>query len=447
MDTHVEIEQAKKDLAAYIASQQESIHGIQPPDKALEKSYQEKLKSLGDKRGAPLFFPYLGSGIGKGPFVKLLDGSVKYDFITGIGVHFFGHSHPALIDAAIDAALSDLVMQGNLQQNEDQAKLIEELVDLSGLDHCFLTTSGAMAVENGLKAAFQKKYPASRVLAFQRCFTGRTLATAAISDKAAYKVGIPQVLQVDYIPYYDEKEPEASTKNALARLKEHLTRYPGQHAAMLFELVQGEGGCYAGATDFFRPLMEIAKNEGIAVFIDEVQTFGRTSEPFAFQHFKLQEFVDIAAIGKMTQICATLYKKEWNPMPGLLSQTFTSSTSAIKAARAILRLLQTEKCFGLEGKNMKIGRQFSEAMALLHEKYPKKVSGPYGLGAMCGLTPFDGSLEKGNAFVHTLYQKGVMSFIAGSHPTRIRFLIPSGAATPAHLAEVLTICEETLQCI
>ena len=74
-------------------------------------------------RLGPLIYPYIGSGFCNGPFVELLDGSVKYDFITGIGVHYFGHAHPLMMKAGLRASLEDLLMQGNLQQNKISADL------------------------------------------------------------------------------------------------------------------------------------------------------------------------------------------------------------------------------------------------------------------------------------------------------------------------------------
>src|SRR6266550_3010920 len=84
-----------------------------------------------ESRGGALYYPYLGSGIGNGALVELADGSVKYDMISGIGVHYFGHSHPMLLDAGVDAALRDTVMQGNLQQNVESVALAKTFIDLA----------------------------------------------------------------------------------------------------------------------------------------------------------------------------------------------------------------------------------------------------------------------------------------------------------------------------
>ena len=74
--------------------------------------------------------------------VELADGSVKYDFISGIGVHHWGHSHPAMVEASLDAALRDTVMEGNLQQNVESVELVRSLLDAANakgakLKHCF----------------------------------------------------------------------------------------------------------------------------------------------------------------------------------------------------------------------------------------------------------------------------------------------------------------------
>jgi 4-aminobutyrate aminotransferase-like enzyme len=166
------VRQAKNLLIQALTEQQKEITGIKPPQPDLQQSYEELIEQFNQLRGGKLYFPYLGSGFGKGALVELLDGSVKYDMISGIGVHHWGHSHPEVLAISADAILNDTVMQGHLQQNGDSVSLSKLLVEVSGLDHCFLTTSGAMANENALKIILQKKSPAYRILAFSKCFMG-----------------------------------------------------------------------------------------------------------------------------------------------------------------------------------------------------------------------------------------------------------------------------------
>jgi len=436
--------EAKRLLHEAVSDHKKRLTSVRPPLPGLKQTYETMLSDMGKYRGGKLWFPYLGSGIGNGPLVELADGSVKYDFICGIGPHFFGHSYPALLDSTIDAALSNTIMQGNLQQNVDSLELLARLVEVSELDHCFLSTSGAMANENALKIAFQKRHPASRILAFDHCFAGRSLISSQITDKPGFREGLPTNVFVDYVPFFDPEHPEESTTRAIETLKKYLARYPKEHAVMVFELVQGEGGFYTATQHFFTDLMSILKEHQIAIFVDEVQSFARTPELFAFQYFNLQPFIDIVSIGKISQVCATFFTEEYNPKPGLLSQTFTGSTSAIKASLTILDTLLSGGYFGPEGKIQKLHHYFVSKLKDIEKRSPQLVQGPFGVGSMIAFTPFEGDAHKVNQFVHRLFEAGVMGFVAGVHPTRVRFLIPAGVLTFDDIDHVAAIIEHTL---
>src|SRR5258706_8356243 len=93
------VAEAKRLLRETLRDHQAGLTGIRPADPELRQGYAETLARFGALRGASLYYPYLGSGMGRGALVELADGSVKYDFITGIGVHYMGHNHPALLEA------------------------------------------------------------------------------------------------------------------------------------------------------------------------------------------------------------------------------------------------------------------------------------------------------------------------------------------------------------
>ncbi|MEM7625469.1 MAG: aminotransferase class III-fold pyridoxal phosphate-dependent enzyme [Planctomycetota bacterium] len=427
------VTRARAYLLEAVADASASLTGPRGPiGEGHEQSYTKTLARFSEQRGGNLFYPFLGSGLGRGPLVELDDGSVKYDMITGIGVHFFGHSHPELVRCAIDAALSDTIMAGNLQQNSDSAALVDEILELANsrgfasprFAHCFLTSSGAMANENAFKLAFQRHHPADRVLAFEKCFCGRTMVLSQITDKPAYRVGLPPTIAVDYVPGFDSADPEGSGKRAHDALLSHLSRYPGRHAAMKFELVVGEGGFYPGTTEFFRPLMETLNQQNVAVVVDEVQTFGRTPAPFAFQHFGLGNLVDIVSIGKLSQICATLFTGTYKPKPGLLSQTFTGSATAIAAARWVMSQLAGGSLHGPDGRIQRVHNRFVKHFRAIATEHPERLSGPFGLGGMIACTPFGGEPNKVRRLLTRLFDLGVIAFMAGAEPTRLRFLPP-----------------------
>lgn len=444
------IAQAKKILQDAVAERGKELTGVRAADPERAATSKQMIEQFNAIRAGALYFPYLGSGIGRGALVELADGSVKYDMISGIGVHYLGHSHPALIAAGVDAAIRDTIMQGNLQQNVESVAMSQALLDLANrgtekrLTHCFLTTSGSMANENSLKIILQKQTPANRVLAFEHAFAGRTLAMSMITDKASFRTGLPKVLDVDYLPFWDYRSPKESTAATVKILKNHIARFPKMHAAACIELIQGEGGYYPGSKDFFRAIIDVLKENNIAVWCDEIQTFGRTSQPFAFQHFDLDKDVDVVSVGKLTQVCASLFTDAFKPKPGLISQTFTGSTSAIFAASAIMEVMKKEKLFGPGEKIDRLYQRFVARMEKIHKGHSDWISGPWGMGAMLACSIFDGGDAITKQFLAKLFDNGVVAFVAGSEPARVRFLMPVPVVSEADVDAVCDIVEKTL---
>ena len=267
---------------------------------------------------------------------------------------------------------------------------------------------------------------------------------AWVTDKAAYRQGLPKTIDVDYIPFYCESDHQGSINLAVNAMKKAISRFPGQHAGFCMELIQGENGSWVGNTEYFEALIKVCQENNVSVFFDEVQTFGRTHELFSFQHFKLDKYADVVAIGKNSQVCATLFKDDHKPKPGLMSQTFTGASSQIAASYYVINEIVNGGYLGKEGKIEKLHQHFKGHLERLAKKYPDKVSGPFGIGAMVAMTVFGGDEAKSKAFTLKLFENGALSFMAGSAPTRVRFLMPIMAVEPKHIDEVCEIIEKTL---
>jgi 4-aminobutyrate aminotransferase-like enzyme len=442
--------EAKKLIQEALAQHKAQITGVKAPNPELKEHYDSLLKKIADYRGGAIFYNYLGSGIGNGPLVELADGSVKYDFITGIGVHYQGHSHPGVVEAQINGAISNTVMNGHLQQNVDTPKLLELISTQAckygaGVKNVFLSTSGAMANENAFKIIFQKRAPANRFFAFEKCFAGRTLGMAAVTDKAAYRAGLPRTIDVDYIPFYCAADHQGSIELAVKTMKKFIARHPGLYAGFIMELIQGENGSWVGHTEYFEALIKVCKENNISVLVDEVQTFARTRELFTFQYFKLDQHVDVVTIGKNSQICATLFKDDHKPKPGLISQTFTGASAQLSAAYYIINETVNGGYLGENGKIEKLHHRFKTNLEGLAKKHPGKIAGPFGIGAMVGASIFGGDEAKVKAFTYKLYDNGVLSFMASGHPTtRVRFLMPVLVTEEKHIDEVCSLIDKTL---
>lgn len=423
-----------KELSQEVHQINKQITGPKAPEATLADSYKSMMDRVGASRGRPLYHPYVGSSSGHGVYVELEDGSVKLDLINGIGIHIMGHSHPKLIEAALRGAVSDIVMQGNLGPNKEYLLMTERLVALaskkSRLKYAWLSTCGTMANENALKMARQKNSPARMIVAFKDAFAGRSTLMAEITDNPAYKVGLPEYHEVLRLPFYDKKVDGPVTAKVtdkyLSLLKEHYTKHEKNICAFVFEPMQGEGGYKAGNREFFAPLFDFCKEKQIAIWADEVQTFTRTGEFFAFETLGIGEYIDLCTIAKTAQVGATLYTEEYNPKPGLIAGTFSGSTVSLSVGLEILRILEEEGYVGAHGRICKINELFVGALNQLNETTCKgKLSDAGGLGLMLAVTPYDGSKDRTEALIKRLFQNGLIAFGCGKDPYRIRFLIPA----------------------
>ncbi len=229
-------------LVEQVLSQSRRIEGVKGPDPALASQAEKDIAQVGVVRSRPLFYNYMGSGVGRGPYVELADGSVKMDLINGIGIHLFGHSHPRVVRATLKGALSDVVQQGNLQPNYEYLKFSEKLLTLakknSRLKYVWLATCGTMANENALKMARQKMRGPRMIMTFKNAFAGRSTMMTEITDNPSFKVGIPEYNEILRLPFYD---PNAKDKT-LNAMKEHIAKHEKNISCFVFEPMLGEGG-------------------------------------------------------------------------------------------------------------------------------------------------------------------------------------------------------------
>lgn len=406
---------------------------------------EAELADVAKSRGRPAFYPYLGSGIGKGARAMLADGRWVLDFTLGIGVHIFGHGNLDLIETAMRAAASDVVMQGNLVFNREYGRLMKTILAHAprGMEHCWLSLSGADANENALKMVRQKRAGRPGVVAFRGCFHGRTSAMAEITDRPDYRVGQPRTFPVEYLPFFNRHDPDSAAKT-LAGLREIIQRNGDQISAFIVELVQGEAGFVTAPRDFFVPLFEECRRAGIAVWADEVQTFARVSKLFATDLLDLADYVDVITIGKVFQGSAMLYGNRFAPDPALISGTYSGATVPMAVAIRIIEKLTGEGLFGPQGREKQLERLAREHIQNLSDKHPGMISQVEGVGAMMAFRIGDGALKTTREFIQRCFKGGLVLYYGGHDPACIRLFLPAGVLTDDELAEAFAIMDRCL---
>lgn len=442
-----EIQENFNKLFSSILLEQQKFDHIKGPDEEKKEILAKALAEYEKLKGRGFFFPFMATGRGHGPFVELLDGSVKYDMINGIGVNLLGHSHPIYIKANLEAATSDTMMTGNLlsyQEPYELSKLLLESVSKTRMKHFWFSCSGSFSNDTALKILWQKKAPNYRLIAFEKSFAGRSIAMQDVTYNQAYREGMPKSIEVDHVPHFNYKNPEKALSETLNALNNLIAKNGNVYCALTIELIQGEAGFIFGTKEYYEGIFKWAKEKGIYIWIDEVQSFARTHQLFAFQMFELDEYVDVVTVGKVLQACGTFYTEELNPKPGLIAGTFNGSVASMNAGKATVRYLKEGNFYGENGRIKELEFKFKNKFKEISEgKCKGKIPYYGGVGTMLSFEVGDASMETTNKFMKKLFENGVITFSAGKEPTRVRFLLPL-SILDEHIDEIFKILENTI---
>ena len=383
-----------------------------------------------------------------------IEGKRYIDFAGGIAVLNTGHRHPAMV-AAIEEQLKRFTHTCyQVLPYESYVTLAERINALTPGSHPKKTaffSSGAEAVENAIKIA-RSSTGRSGIIAFSGGFHGRTMMGCALTGKVVpYKVGFgPFPAEIYHVPF-----PMAlhggSVEESLHALQTLFKADvdPKRVAAIIIELVQGEGGFYVAPPELLQALRKLCDEHGILLIFDEIQTgFARTGKMFATEHYDvLPDIMTIAKsmAGGMT-LSAVCGKSEVmdGPAPGGLGGTYTGNPLAIAASHAVIDVIQNENL--VERSNV-LGKKLIARLTAMQTKVPalKEVR---GLGSMVAAEFFDpASGEPSPDAVKRVQQaaleEGLILLTCGVYANVMRFLYPL-TTEDAVFDEALEILERAL---
>ena len=226
---------------------------------------------------------------GEGAHYEGLDGKRYIDFGTGIGVTLFGACDPDWV-AAVTHQLTTLGHTSNLYYTEPQTQLAKLLCERTGMKKVFFGNSGAEANECAIKAARKwseekKGKDYSTIITLKNSFHGRTITTLAATGQ--------DVFHHDFTPLTEGfvyAEP-----NDLANLEQLIKA--NKCAAVMMEVVQGEGGVMALDPDYVQAVRKLCDEKDLVLIVDEVQTgVGRTGTFLCCEHYNLKP--DVVTLAK-----------------------------------------------------------------------------------------------------------------------------------------------------
>ncbi|TVL93001.1 aspartate aminotransferase family protein [Streptomyces sp. SAJ15] len=379
----------------------------------------------------------------QGAYIEDVDGNVFLDFLAGAGVLSLGHNHPDVIAAVADQLgvfVHGLDFPTPVKDRFTElqlAQLPEPMRERTRIHFCGPT--GANAVDAALKLC---KTATGRedVIAFQGGFHGATLAAMSVTGLVSQKEPVRgRMPGAHFFPYGGSARcpvglhPDGCNAHAAAFLEHALTDPNGGvplPAAVIMELVQGEGGVVPADVEFVQRVRAITRELGVPLIVDEVQTgCGRTGTWFAFEQYGIEPDVVVASkalSGVGLPVAIILYDEKLDSWaPGAHTGTFRGNQLAFAAGVAALDVYARENTLANVAER---GRQLLSRLEEL-KKTTDWVGDVRGLGLMQGVELTDpvtgrpaGGLAK--AVQAGALRRGLILEVGGRDDCVVRMLPP-----------------------
>ncbi|MGE3538949.1 MAG: aspartate aminotransferase family protein [Candidatus Tectimicrobiota bacterium] len=346
-----------------------------------------------------------GVTIVRGQGTRLWDetGKEYIDCAAGMGVASVGHAHPR-VAAALAEQAQTLITCPELFYNDRRAEVLEKLASVTppGLNRFFLCNSGTEAAEGAIKFA-RMSTGKTDIVATNRGYHGRTLGALAATWDPKHREHVGPL-------------PEGFRHVAYDKLDALETALTDDTAAVILEVVQGEGGVRPASNAYLQGVQALCRQRDVLLIVDEVQTgFGRTGKFFACEHADLQPDIMTMAkamAGGLPMGALAIGERVQTVHKGAHSSTFGGNPLACAAASAVIDIMQDEH---LPQHAAEVGAYFMERLRALGSPKIREVR---GLGLMIGVE----MREKVASHLRGLMDRGVMALAAGV--TVLRFLPP-----------------------
>lgn len=350
------------------------------------------------------------------------EGKEYIDLGTGIAVNGFGVADDEWVNAVTEQ-LGKIQHTSNLYYSEPCAKLAEQLCLRTGMKRVFFSNSGAEANECAIKAArkygeIHKGAGYTTIVTLRDSFHGRTITTLAATGQ--------DVFHADFLPLTEGfVHAEPNNLDDVKRLVESTNC-----CAVMFEVVQGEGGIRPLTKDFLKGLEALAKEKDILLIADEVQTGnGRTGKLYGYMNFDITPDIVSTAkgLGGGLPIGATLLGERVQDVlgAGMHGSTFGGNPVCCAGALSILSRIDETLMEGVRERSQYIFDTLSGA---------KGIRSVTGLGLMIGI-----ECEKpASEVIDACRERGVLVIKAKQ---KVR-LLPALNIDMRDLTEAITVLKE-----
>lgn len=393
-------------------------------------------------------------------------GQEYHDFFTFFASSPIGLNHPYLHSDEVKETLGMVAI--NKPSNSDiyttyMADFVDTFAKVAKpnyMKHLFFISGGALAVENGLKVAFDwkvrknflkgyKEEKGHKVIHFKEAFHGRSGYTMSLTNtdpaKVKYfpkfdwpritnpKIKFPLENHLDEVIKLEDK--------AISEIELAIKKNLDDIAVIIIEPIQAEGGDNFFRKEFLLKLREIADENEILLMFDEVQTgFGLTGKFWASEYFVKP---DIIAFGKKAQVCGIMVSDRIDDIDdnvfkvsSRINSTWGADLTDMVRSKFILDVIKKEN---LVDNAKKVGEHLKYQLTNLQKEFPSLIDNVRGLGLMCS---FDlPTAELRNKFKDICYKEKLMILGCGERSIRFR---PALNITEGEIDKGLTIIRKVL---
>ena len=348
------------------------------------------------------------------------EGNFYLDFSSGIGVTNLGFHKQ--VKQAVSEQLEAIWHSPNLYQNSLQEQVADLLIgDEDYL--AFFCNSGAESNEAAIKLA-RKFSGKSDIITFKQSFHGRTFGAMSATGQEKIQLGFGPLVEGFHYAIY----------NDLESVKQLVTE---NTAAVMLELVQGEGGVIPAEKDFVAELAHYCKEQDLLLIVDEVQTgIGRTGSLFAYQQYGISPDIVTLAKGLANglPVGAMLGKSALGTAftYGSHGTTFGGNKLVLSSSKAVLEILTEDFLAKVRFKASYLQDQLAKQLGNL-----PTVVAIRGLGLMLGIQ-VTGDL---GTIVTQARKNGLIVLTAGSDVIR---LLPPLTITEEEIEKAVSILAECL---
>ncbi|MFC7323411.1 aminotransferase class III-fold pyridoxal phosphate-dependent enzyme [Halorubrum rutilum] len=374
----------------------------------------------------------------EGPFCTDVDGNVLMDFTSHVAAAPLGYNNPLIMEPLAEFDLvdplkiagQDFYVAGGDSPGDGvpgSSGLMERLTEVTAhydMDTVFLSNSGAEAVENAIKIAYDDSDGAKHAITFDGAFHGRTLGALSLNrSKSVYRRDFPEVSGVHDAPFCEDRTctPESCScgffAGGVSRLREKLDPErghidPDDVAYLILEPIQGEGGYRFPSDAFTDEVAALVDEHDITLIADEIQSgVGRTGELWGADHYALEP--DVIASAKGLRVGATVSREDVFPEEKSRLSSTWGAGDIVAAAQGALTLDAIREHDLMDNATVR-GRQFKETM---RDADLPGVEDVRGKGLMLALG-FD-TKERRDAALKAAFSRGLLTLAAGHDVLRV----------------------------